>query len=116
MADAIRARSGFELLVEPQINIVNYRFVPTRLRNRSDEAADSLINDINKRLQKAQRQAGESFVSRTTLHLTRHGVERPITALRAVLANPLTTETDIDAVLNEQIYLAADSLTRSHSS
>lgn len=116
MADAIRARSEFELLVEPQINIVNYRFVPERLRNRSDEAADSLINDINKRLQKAQRQAGESFVSRTTLHLTRHGVERPITALRAVLANPLTTETDIDAVLNEQIYLAADSLTRSHSS
>jgi len=116
MADAIRARSEFELLVEPQLNIVNYRFVPAGLRNRSDDAAESLLNDINKRLQKAQRQAGESFVSRTTLHLARHGVERPITALRAVLANPLTTEADIDAVLNEQIYLAADSLTRSHSS
>ena len=119
MAAVVDERPEFELLAEPQINIVNYRFVPAYLKNRSDEAADNLLNDLNKRLQKAQRQAGDSFVSRTTIHLLRNGVERPITALRAVLANPLTTEADIDAVLEEQIRLATnhtDSLTRSHSS
>jgi glutamate decarboxylase len=62
---------------------------------------------FNERLQKAQRQAGRSFVSRTTLDITHYGNELPIVALRAVIANPLTTESDIDTVLNEQIVLAA---------
>ena len=112
MADAIRAQSQFELLVEPEINILNYRFVPAHLRHRLasdqlDESEHSVINDLNKRLQKAQRKAGQSFVSRTTLNLSRRGVDRSVTSLRAVLANPLTTESDIDAVLNEQLEIAA---------
>ncbi|HEU4507283.1 MAG TPA: putative pyridoxal-dependent aspartate 1-decarboxylase [Pyrinomonadaceae bacterium] len=112
MADAIRSQAQFELLTEPEINILNYRFVPASLRHSAasdqlSESEHSLINDLNKRLQKTQRKAGRSFVSRTTLHLTRRGVERPITSLRAVLANPLTTESDIDAVLNEQCEIAA---------
>ena len=112
MANAIRALAQFELLVEPEINILNYRFVPAPLRHRVDSdqldgSEHSLINDFNKRLQKVQRKTGQSFVSRTTLNLSRHGVERPFTSLRAVLANPLTTESDIDAVLNEQLAIAA---------
>src|SRR5262249_53698944 len=90
MAEAIRALPEFELLVEPEINIVNYRFVPAHLRAHvaSDglsESDHSLINELNKRLQETQLQAGHSFVSRTTLNLTRRGDERPVTALRAVL-------------------------------
>jgi glutamate decarboxylase len=111
MADAIRALPEFELLVEPQINILNYRFVPVHLRERAaldqlTESDDLLIDSLNKRLQKIQRQAGRSFVSRTTLDVMRAGADRPVIALRAVLANPLTTESDIDAVLKDQIEIA----------
>jgi glutamate decarboxylase len=111
MAAAIRALPEFELLVEPEINILNYRFVPLHLRQRAaldqlTEADDLLIDSINKFLQKTQRQAGRSFVSRTTLNVMRRGEDRPVVSLRAVLANPLTTEADIDAVLKEQIEIA----------
>ena len=71
------------------------------------ESDDRLIDELNQRLQKTQRQAGRSFVSRTTLNVPRRDGERPVTALRAVLANPLTTESDIDAVLKEQLEIAA---------
>jgi glutamate decarboxylase len=99
------------VLVEPEINILNYRFVPIHLRERAaldqlTEADDLLIDGLNKRLQRTQRQAGRSFVSRTTLNVVRRGEDRPVIALRAVLANPLTTESDIDAVLKDQIEIA----------
>jgi glutamate decarboxylase len=111
MAAAIRALPEFELLVEPEINILNYRFVPVHLRERAaldhlTESDDLLIDSFNKRLQQIQRQAGRSFVSRTTLNFLRRGEDRPVIALRAVLANPLTTESDIDAVLKDQIEIA----------
>lgn len=111
MAAAIRALPEFEVLVEPEINILNYRFVPVHLRERAaldqlTESDDHVIDSLNKRLQKIQRQAGRSFVSRTTLNVVRRGEDRPVIALRAVLANPLTTESDIDAVLKDQIEIA----------
>jgi len=65
------------------------------------------INSCNSRLQKIQRQAGRSFVSRTTLDSTDGNGGHLITALRAVLANPLTAESDIDAVLEEQKEIGA---------
>ena len=112
MAAAVRALPEFELLVEPEINILNYRFVPGILREQAasgllTESDDFLIDSLNKRLQRTQRQAGRSFVSRTTLNVARREEDRPVVALRAVLANPLTTESDIDAVLQDQIEIAS---------
>ena len=52
-----------------------------------------------------QRDTGEGFVSRTRLFHTQAG--ESIEVLRAVLANPLTTEADIQAVLAEQLKLGA---------
>jgi hypothetical protein len=52
-----------------------------------------------------QRDSGEGFVSRTRLFHTQAG--ESIEVLRAVLANPLTTEADIQAVLAEQVQLGA---------
>jgi glutamate decarboxylase len=66
-----------------------------------------LLNQFNERLQEAQSRAGRTFVSRTTLRHTRHGQDRPLTVLRAVLANPLTTERHIDAVLEDQLRIAS---------
>jgi len=36
------------------------------------------------------------------------GKEIPVIAMRAVIANPLTTEEDIEAVLNDQIQIASE--------
>ncbi|HEY9874782.1 MAG TPA: putative pyridoxal-dependent aspartate 1-decarboxylase, partial [Candidatus Obscuribacterales bacterium] len=112
MADIIRQRPEFELLVEPEINILLYRYLPEPFRQKAAQrqltlADNQSINHFNELLQNAQRQAGEAFVSRTTLENTYYGQGIAIVALRAILANPLTTEADIEAVLNDQIQIAA---------
>jgi putative pyridoxal-dependent aspartate 1-decarboxylase len=110
MADCIRRLPEFELIYEPRINILNYRYLPETLRKKVRKgdigAAENLeINAVNEKLQKSQRRTGSSFVSRTVLDCTKYSV--PIVALRAVIANPLTKESDIDAVLEEQIRIAS---------
>jgi glutamate decarboxylase len=108
LVDRINARPEFELLMKPEINIVNYRFIPNNLRRPGWQLSPSdnqAINEFNVRLQKAQRRLGNSFVSRTVLDRTRHGDS--IVALRAVIANPVTSEADLDAVLDDQVEIAA---------
>ena len=100
-------------MVEPQINILNYRYLPEafreKARGRTLRASDQeSISRFNELLQKAQRHAGHSFVSRTKLDASCYGEATPLAALRAVIANPLTTESDIDAVLDEQVKIAAE--------
>lgn len=112
MAARIKARPEFELLLEPEMNILAYRYLPEEWRakaraGRLTETDNQQLNRFNERLQKAQRRAGRSFVSRTTLEATRYGRAVPVVALRAVLANPLTAEADIEAVLSEQLLIAA---------
>lgn len=111
MADALRARTEFELVAEPETNIITYRYIPPpyreHLRERQLTAADNhAINEFNIRLQRAQREAGRTFISRTVLHNTRYGAETPVVVLRAVIANPLTTEADIEAVLDDEVEIA----------
>ena len=67
----------------------------------------NFLNHFNEELQKAQRQAGRTFVSRTRIETARYGGNRSLVALRAVLANPLTTEEDLHAVLADQVGIAA---------
>ena len=112
MADVIRARPEFELLVEPQMNVLTYRFIPEELRRKARCAELTIseqeaLNEINQKLQRLQRQAGSSFVSRTTLSATAYGDLTPVVALRVVIANPLTTEADIVEILNEQVGIAS---------
>jgi len=112
MADSLRARPEFEVLVEPAMNILTYRYIPEPWRERAaagelTESDNRIINGFNERLQKIQRRAGRTFVSRTTLNTTRYGKAVPVVALRAVIANPLTGEPDIDYVLNHQLQIAA---------
>jgi glutamate decarboxylase len=103
MADEIEGRQRFELLVPPQTNILLYRFVPHK-------GADIDIDRLNAQLQERQLLDGRTFVSRTRCQ--RQDLDAaPITALRAVLANPLTSEDDIAAVLDDQETIAAELLT-----
>lgn len=105
-AGEIRRRPLFELVTPPELNILTYRLVPSEwraLENRPDEAGGedrtAALNRINIRLQRMQREAGNSFVSRTTLR--RSG--RPDTVvLRVVLMNPRTTPDILRSILDEQ--------------
>jgi putative pyridoxal-dependent aspartate 1-decarboxylase len=111
MADLIKASEDFELLTEPVSNILVYRYVPISKREavrsgKVNKEDNQFINLFNEQIQKVQRGAGYTFVSRTTLDNTKYGKELGIVSLRVVLANPLTTEDDIEAVLNEQRHIA----------
>lgn len=110
MAARVRQHPEFELIAEPQLNLLLYRYLPEPLRGRARAGTLSAqdtqaLNDFNARLQKEQWDAGRTFISRTTL--ARQGMDS-IVALRAVLANPLTREEDIDCVLADQIAIARE--------
>jgi glutamate decarboxylase len=112
LARMLEEREEFELLARPQMNIVNYRLVPEAFRAKAKSLSLGLeeqaqIGRFNERLQEAQRARGQTFVSRTVLRFTRHGHNVPIVALRAVLANPLTTEEHLRATLDDQVKLSA---------
>jgi len=117
MSRKLRERGLFELVVPPETNIVLYRYIPPGTRKKRQNgalnASDNLfINQLNERIQKTQSDAGRAFVSRTTVENLPGGCS--IVALRAVLANPFTTEADIDFVIQDQIEIA-EQLLRSRS-
>ena len=107
-AKMIKARPLFQLISEPQLNILTYRIVPLHLRQQLENAdplqrveLDSEISEINTMLQRIQREAGKSFVSRTRLRV-RPGDSHNAVVLRSVIMNPLTTINILEEVLNEQ--------------
>lgn len=104
--DEIRKRSNFELITYPELNILTYRFVPEdrlptgkRTGGKDDNARLRLLNEINIRLQRLQREAGNSFVSRTTL---RRSGRPDMVVLRVVIMNPRTTMVILREILDEQ--------------
>ncbi|MBW4431900.1 MAG: putative pyridoxal-dependent aspartate 1-decarboxylase [Pelatocladus maniniholoensis HA4357-MV3] len=112
MAAQISAMPEFELLAEPDTNLLIYRYIPEQFREvvvnkKLSETENRFINHFNELLQKMQRQIGRTFISRTTKTTINLDKEISVIAMRAVIANPLTTEADIDAVLNDQIQIAS---------
>lgn len=113
LAQAVRDREEFELLADPHLNVVLYRYVPEEWRA---ELAAGLfppeghrhVGAFNQTLQRAQSERAWTFISRTITAATRYGPEQPVAALRAVLANPLTTVEDIDLMLDDQTALGAE--------
>jgi len=106
-ADMIRRHPDFELISEPELNILTYRYCPALLQQALNDATapqrsavNGLLDQVCQLLQKYQREAGKTFVSRTRLYVARHDME--LTVLRSVLANPLTTNEILETVLAEQ--------------
>jgi len=107
-ADEIEKRPDFQLITPPELNILTYRLCPFDLQKKlAVEDAEQTIsinenlNDINQRLQRLQREAGNSFASRTTLNIK--GSPGPnIVVLRAVIMNPMTTIDILREILDEQ--------------
>jgi len=112
-ADIVAALDCFELLFDPPLNIVNYRYIPAAYRGKLKDGAldasdNQAINALNRRIQETQFERGSSFVSKTTLSNTRYGADNPIVVFRVVLANPLTTQSDIHQVLEDQLAIARE--------
>ena len=115
-AREIKKRDLFELVTPPVLNILTYRVCPPAFRKEL-EAADTTkkreinekLNIVNRRLQRLQREAGFSFVSRTTL-LENNNPDDAIVVLRSVIMNPMTTLAILKEILDEQEEIFADHL------
>jgi len=118
-ARMIEAHPDFELITDPELNILNYRFVPAAVQAKLAKASheeQKVINEAldraNKRMQKQQRAAGKTFVSRTRFAQHRYGGEA-VSVFRVVFANPMTTLETLGAILDEQVELATRERTQS---
>ncbi|PIE44243.1 MAG: putative pyridoxal-dependent aspartate 1-decarboxylase [Gammaproteobacteria bacterium] len=107
-AEMIINKPDFELITPPELNILTYRYCPEYARIALEHASPDLRRKINlvlgritKRIQKTQRERGKAFVSRTRLNPAKYGGDRCV-VFRVVLANPLTTETILKDILDEQ--------------
>ncbi len=79
-AGLIRQRPGFDLAIEPECNIVCFRYV--------GQATDPTeLNTLNQRIRAALLADGRFYIVQTTL--------REQTYLRVSLMNPLTSEADL---------------------
>ncbi len=111
-AELIDADRDFEIISYPELNIITYRFCPDYAQQALLQVDDVKMDKINgvldritKHIQKAQRERGLSFVSRTRLEPKKyHG--RPCVVFRVVLANPLTTLDILKDILAEQKEIA----------
>jgi glutamate decarboxylase len=111
-ARMIDADADFELITDPELNILNYRYVPAEVQarlDRSSHEAQKIINEVldraNTRVQKQQRAAGKTFVSRTRFSQHKYGGES-VSVFRVVIGNPMTTLETLGAILEEQLNLA----------
>lgn len=115
-AELITQDEDFELISEPELCILTYRYVPARVQHflaKSPEEVrqhvNGLLNILTRVIQKTQREQGKSFVSRTMLNPVAYNGE-DIVVFRVVLANPLTTPEILRNVLLEQKEIAAQQL------
>jgi putative pyridoxal-dependent aspartate 1-decarboxylase len=111
--DRILQSNNFELVVEPHINIVNYRYIPKQFRKKIQlmklsSEDNKLIDEANILLQTTQFNQGKTFISKTTIPCSKYSEE--IVTLRAVFSNPLTTPDDINQVLNDQLKIATTAI------
>ncbi|HHF3171537.1 MULTISPECIES: pyridoxal-dependent aspartate 1-decarboxylase PanP [Vibrio] len=111
-ADLIKQQDDFELVSEPELCLLTYRYLPPFIREALAQAEGShkeqlneLINELTQFIQKRQRETGKSFVSRTRLNPDQWQRMNTI-VFRVVLANPLTTKEILSSVLDEQREIA----------
>ncbi|EGS70665.1 pyridoxal-dependent aspartate 1-decarboxylase PanP [Vibrio cholerae] len=111
-ADLIDAQTDFELVSQPELCLLTYRYLPAHVRMALEKSQgvqraqlNELLNELTKFIQKKQRETGKSFVSRTQLNP--HQWDKLATIVfRVVLANPLTNKEILHNVLDEQREIA----------
>jgi L-2,4-diaminobutyrate decarboxylase len=83
-AKMIQQRPSLELALEPEANIVNFRIA---------DSLENELNTINSAIRKQLLQDGKFYMVQTTLNGKLY--------LRCTIMNPLTTEEDLEALLDE---------------
>ena len=114
MVASLRSSRHFEIMMNPMTNILLYRFVPEKdgLRDQMEtgnalsEEQNAVVDAANVSIQNLQKHRGKTFTSRTTIYS--HDHDRMVVCMRVVIANPLTTEEDIDLVIQDQIDIALE--------
>lgn len=111
-AKLINREADFQLISEPELCILTYRYAPKVVQEaleQGDEATKAclrnLLNQFTANIQKRQRESGKSFVSRTRLTPDTYDGESTV-VFRVVLANPLTTKQILHEILEEQREIA----------
>ena len=115
-AEEIKKRINFQLISSPELNILTYRLYPSHIEQEMlagsvDQEArlNERLNEINRKVQRLQREAGHSFISRTTFREPdRFGQE--IVVLRCVIMNPMTTIKILQEILDEQEKIYQENL------
>jgi len=104
----VHKRQIFEVITEPELNIITYRILPPDLKIKLKKASEgekneitNLVNEINIRVQRKQREQGQSFVSRTRFLLLGNGKTESV-VLRCVIMNPMTDINILKEILDEQ--------------
>ncbi len=85
--ERLTAAEDFEPLHEPQCNIVTFRYRPPGMAN----ADTATLGDYNRRIRRRLIESGEFYIVQTNLN--------GAGALRTTIINPLTTETELDHLL-----------------
>ena len=116
-ADEIEKRPDFQLVTPPELNILTYRLLPADFKKQTlgpdVEQAISLnekLNEINRTVQRLQREAGNSFVSRTTFKMGNH-LKQDMVVLRVVIMNPMTNIEILREILDEQEIIYKNNFT-----
>ncbi|EPO3035338.1 aminotransferase class V-fold PLP-dependent enzyme [Vibrio cholerae] len=106
LAQILNETQEFELVHEPKMNLMVYRYLPQGYRGRRlTEEENEFVNTFNVVLQKRQRSLGNTFVSRTK-RVTNLYPDQPLVLFRAVMLNPLTTRTHLQTVIADQLVIA----------
>jgi len=107
-AKEINQRPLFEVVTWPELNILTYRLCPGakgllfKKFNSEDIQTNERLNEINRTVQRLQREAGKSFVSRTTLKTVNGDNGKNVVVLRCVIMNPMTHMKILQEILDEQ--------------
>ncbi|WP_378174966.1 pyridoxal phosphate-dependent decarboxylase family protein [Aquimarina sp. SS2-1] len=88
-AELIKNREKFELLIEPEANIVNFRY---------KEVVSDNLNLFNSTIRERLLRSGKFYIVQTMIGDRRY--------LRTAIMNPLTKEEDFIALLNEIEHIA----------
>jgi len=115
-SQAIHLRAMFEVVTEPELNILTYRILPPWIREQIMSGSapeikklERYVDHLNIRVQRQQREAGKSFVSRTRIRQSSEDMEGQV-VLRAVIMNPMTDIKILNEVLDEQEIIAKEIL------
>ena len=107
-AREIDKRPNFQLVTPPELNVLTYRLYPSDIEEEISGGnieeiarANEKLNHINQTVQRLQREAGHSFVSRTTLNMGNPPGQDTV-VLRCVIMNPTTNIDILREILDEQ--------------